>query len=325
MIYDMQKPSNNMLLSQTELNAMYQEQMKEIYNNDKNNIISENADMRERDRYIRESIQNIVDTNNKIISRSERLIKIKESFLSECILKLYRESLNFPMNNTDKIISKNLVNKFILENGAGNLINDFVHKHFILSEFSRICDKYYDKVLMESKCPKKPNNEECCNLENDLISKDTIDNFYKELEDIDVADAAKMIRDRVSDSVSEFIDTNAANKLEYEDIIKQAQDKAAAVNGDDALAESYLNIGKRKVRELKNSRMNNIFGYMVEALTKSVFKDENLKMRYINEGAVDMDGIVNSAQLIYTMLEMVNTMNMTNINAEYITNYLNNL
>ena len=325
MVFNTNKATDNMLLSASQLDRMYREQRIEMYNQEQDKILAEQAAVeRERNAYLEQQEQYNRERYTSGMARSERLGKIKEAFISECIYKLYCESIAFPMTSADKVIGRNLVNKFVIENGAGNLIDSFATRNLILSEFSRISQKYYDKVLETCNTP-----EECSftgQIAGQIIAQDTVDDFYKELEDIDVKDASKAIKDRVADAISYFIDTNSANKLEYEEIIKSAQDKVDAINGaDDVVAESYLNMAKRKINEMKNSRDVNVFGYMVESLTASVFKDEALKTRFVNEGTVDMDGIVNSAQLIYTMLEMVNTTNMVNVNEEFINNYLTNL
>ena len=323
MIYDMNKPSANMLLNDTELNRMHHEQQVELYNEEQNRILAEqSAAERERGEYLDRLMQYQLEQSNNSVNRAERLSKIKEAFVSECLYKLYCESVGFPMTSRDKIVAKNLVNKFVIENGAGNLISSFETKNMILSEFSRICDKYYNMVVESSNC-----KEEECNgkIAGQTIDQHIVDDFYKELEEVDVADASKLIKDRVADAISEFIDTNAANKLEYEEIINQAKDKAAAINGDEALAESYINMAKRRINDIKSTRDKNIFGCMVESLTTSVFKDDGLRERYVHEGSVDMDGIINSTQLIYTMLEMVNTTNMVNVDEGFINEYLTNL
>ena len=314
-----------MLLSASELDRMYREQRMELYNQEQDKILAEQAAIeRERNAYLEQQEQYNRERYASGVERSQRMAKIKEAFISECIYKLYCESIAFPMTSRDKVVGRNLVNKFVIENGAGNLIDDFATKNLILSEFSRISQKYYNKVL--ETCNTK---EECSftgQIAGQIIAQDVVDDFYKELEDIDIKDASKVIKDRVADAISNFIDTNAANKFEYEEIIKTAQDKVDAINGaDDVVAESYLNMAKRKINEMKNSRDVNVFGYMVESLTASVFKDEALNARFVNEGSVDMDGIVDSTQLVYTMLEMVNTTNMVNVNEEFINKYLTNL
>lgn len=325
MIYNTNKATDNMLLSNTQLQHMYREQQAEIYNQEQNKILAEQAaDEREREAYQEQQRQYNEARINSSITRSERLTKIKEAFVAECIHKLYCESVGFPMTERDKVISRNLVNKFVIENGAGNLISSFATQNLLLSEFSRISQKYYDKVLESIDTVK--DNECCGQIGGQILDQNTVDSFYKELEDVDASDASKAIKDRVADAITHFIDTNAANKFEYEEIIKHAQDQATAIeNHDEAIAESYLSLAKRKISEMKASKNNSVFGYMVEALTTSVFKDEALKARFMHEGAIDMDGIVNSAQLIYTMLEMVNTTNMVNVNEEFIDNYLKSL
>jgi hypothetical protein len=322
----MNKPSDNMLLSATQLESMYKEQQAEIYNEEQNRILAEQASIeREREAYAEQQRLYVEEYMTSGAERSERLAKIKEALVSECIYKLYCESIAFPMTSRDKVIGRNLVNKFVIENGAGNLISSFATENMILSEFSRISQKYYDRVLEEG-CDNKEACELVGHISDQIIHQDIVDDFYKELENIDVKDASKAIKDRVADAISDFVDTNAANKIEYEEIIRTAQDKVAAINGaDEALGESYLDIARREINEMKNSREMNVFGYMVEALTTSVFKDEALRTRFVNEGTVDMDGIVNSAQLIYTMLEMVNTTNMVNVDEEFINWYLTNL
>lgn len=325
MIFNTNKATDNMLLSATQLDHMYKEQQAELYNQEQNKIMAEQAAVeRERNAYLEQHNQYIEDRLNSGAARSERMTKIKEAFISECIYKLYSESVAFPMTSRDKIIARNLVNKFVIENGAGNLISSFATENMILSEFSRISQKYYNRVL--EGCDKHEDCELTGQISNQLIAQDVVDDFYKELEDIDVRDASKAIKDRVADAINDFIDINTANKIEYEEIIKQAQDKVAAINGaDDVVAESYLSMARRKINEMKNTRDMNVFNYMVEALTTSVLKDNDLKTQFVNEGTVDMDGIVNSAQLIYTMLEMVNTTNMVNVNEEFVDRYLTNL
>jgi len=326
MIFNTNKASENMLLSASQLDHMYREQQAQIYKEEQDKILAEQAqEERERGLYYEQQAQYNKERFASGIARSERLAKIKEAFISECIFKLYCESVAFPMDSRDKVIARNLVNKFVVENGAGNLISSFATENMILSEFSRISQKYYDRVLEET-CNSKEECEFTGEIAGQIIAQDTVDDFYKELENIDVKDASKLIKDRVADSISHFIDTNTANKLEYEEIIKHAQDKVIAIDGsDDVVAEGYIGNAKRKINEMKNNKDMNVFNYMVEALTTSVFKDESLKSRFVHEGTVDMDGIVNSTQLIYTMLEMVNTTNMVNVNEEFIEGYLTNL
>lgn len=329
MIYDMIKPSANMNLSNSAIAEMIREQQTDLYNAENEKLLAEQSAIdREREEYYSAMQQREKDLNESYVSRSERLSKIKEAFVSECIYRLFKESYGMPMTARDKVVARNLVNRFVAEHGAGELISSFSTKSMILSEFSRISQKYYDQVV-ESACRKECGDANDCNgqIGGQVIDQRIVDDFYKDLEEVDIADASKAIKDRVADAITDFVDSNAASKVEYEDIIKQAQDKIDAINGgaDESVSESYINMAKAEINRKRATKERNIFGYMVEALTTSVFKDEALKTRFVHEASVDMDGIVNSTQLIYTMLEMVNTTNMVNVDEEFITGYLANL
>lgn len=320
MIYNMNKPSENMLLSASELAKMIREQDEEIYKADQEKVETATAAVaRERNELIRQEMARQRELLEGLDERQSALQSIKEALVSECLYKLYKESCGFPLTKTDKVVAKNLVNKFVKENGAWDLLNSFATKNIILSEFYRICNKYYNRIL--------ENDQECCDIAatKPIIEPDTIDDFYRELEEVDVADASKMIKDRVADAITDFVDSNAASKIEYEEVIKQAQDKASAIDGDEAVKEEFIDVARRTIMESRIHKERNVFGYMVEALTTSVFKDETLREKYIHEASVDMDGIVNSAQLIYTMLEMVNTTEMIRVNEQFISEYLNSL
>ena len=318
MIYNMKQPSDNMLLSNSEIAAMYRESDTKAYNEEQDRILAEQmAADRERRAYF-EQLENYTD-HSYDLDAANKLAKVKESFIAECIYKIFKESVAFPMTANDTIVAKNLVNNFVHENGAQRLIDSFATKNLMLSEFSRICSKYYDKVL--EGCDSKKCKDE---FGAKLIDNETVNDFYKEIEEVDVTDASKLIKERVADAVSEFIDTNSANKIEFEDIINQAKEKAA-VTKDEAVAESYISMAQRDILEARTNAKSNVFGYMVEALTTKTLTDSGLGARYIHEGSVDMNGIVDSTQLIYTMLEMVNTTNMINVDENFVSDYLINL
>ena len=92
MIFNMNKASENMLLSVTQLDTMYREQQAELYKEEQNKIMAEQAAVeRERTAYLEQQNKYIEDRINAGVSRSERMTKIKEAFISECIYKLYCE------------------------------------------------------------------------------------------------------------------------------------------------------------------------------------------------------------------------------------------
>jgi hypothetical protein len=226
------------------------------------------------------------------------------------------------MTKRDRITAKNLINTFINEQGAGELLNRFKYQNTLVAEMARIVQEHYDMVVESITC-----DDEECNIPGRVkelhLDKTIVDDFYKDLVDLDTTEASKLIKDKVTDAMTEFIDQNTQNKLDFEEIINTAKEKISDLKEESAV-ESTMNEAKRQINEMKRTRHKNIFHYMVEAISKEAFKDINgVGKQYIHESKVDMDGVVNSAKLIYTMLEMLNTTEM--VSKDYIQTYIENL
>ena len=329
MYSNMNKPSKNMLLSNFELAKMIREQQEELYAADQEQSIREASEYdRVMNNYYAETQARLQPMLKSQHDRIEFLQKVKEAFISECIMKLYCESMVAPMTKNDKIVARNLVNGFVKENGAGELINKFMNSNSrLLTEFGRISQKYYNKVI-ETDMSQVDNTRPATAKPGEVMEydlpKSVVDDFYKDVADIDVSDASKMIKERVADAVQTFVDSNACAKMDYEEVIQQAQEKIASAK-DESYIEEYSNIAKHKINEMRRTRPKNVFNLMVEALTNKVLTDQSYKTRFMHESKVDMDAIVDSVQLIYTMLEMVNTTNMVNVDEKFINGYIQSL
>ena len=323
MVYaDYNKPSKNMNIPQRQITEMTRTQQEEIYRAEEDRLLAEQA-RAEREREANANwLQEYAE--NQIIGRNNRvtfLENVKSGFLSEAMSKLYKESFGV-MTKRDRITAKNLINTFINEQGAGELINRFKYQNTLVAEMARIVQEHYDMVVESITC-----DDEECNIPGRAkelhLDKTIVDDFYKDLVDLDTSEASKLIKDKVTDAMTEFIDQNTQNKLDFEEIINTAKEKISDLKEESAV-ESTMNEAKRQINEMKRTRHKNIFHYMVEAISKEAFKDINgVGRQYIHESKVDMDGVVNSAKLIYTMLEMLNTTEM--VNKDYIQTYIENL
>lgn len=323
MVYtDYNKPSKNMNIPQRQITEMTHMQQEEIYKAEEDRLLAEQARVeREREanaNWLQEYAENqIIGRNNRVTF----LENVKSGFLSEAMSKLYKESFGV-MTKRDRITAKNLINTFINEQGAGELLNRFKYQNTLVAEMARIVQEHYDMVVESITC-----DDEECNIPGRAkelhLDKTIVDDFYKDLVDLDTTEASKLIKDKVTDAMTEFIDQNTQNKLDFEEIINTAKEKITDLKEESAV-ESTMNEAKRQINEMKRTRHKNIFHYMVEAISKEAFKDINgIGKQYIHESKVDMDGVVNSAKLIYTMLEMLNTTEM--VNKDYIQTYIENL
>lgn len=329
MLYNMNKPSKNMMLSNTEINKMIYEQQQELYAEQLENDIKKEAQYKRINESYYMDSDRYIDSVKSTNKRMNFLQNIKESFITECIMKLYTDSISAPITSKDKIIARNLVTRFVKENGAGDLIIRFSNSgNRLLSEFGRLSQKYYDIVIESNN---KEDAETIGQVKEYDLNQNTVDDFYKEISEIDTVDASNMIKERVADAVQEFLDTNSAMEMDYKNIIDQAKEKIAGIKdtGDEAqqeaLIEEYSNIAKSKINELKRTRQKNIFNVMVESLMHKIFTDDSYKEVFMRESKIDMDAVVENTQLMYTMLEMINTTNMVNVNESFIDRYLKSL
>ena len=61
----------------------------------------------------------------------------------------------------------------------------------------------------------------------------------------------------------------------------------------------------------------------MEAITRQSLKDDALKSKFVQESKVDMPGIIHTAEMVYTMLETFNTLEV--VDESYIKDYLKSL
>lgn len=283
--------------------------------------LQEAATQRESDENYASFYSYINENANSMNRRSASLQSIKEALVSDCLIHIFKESMVTPITNNDEGMINNIVRKFVREHGAWNLINDFSNKNLILSEVSRICTKYYDRVL---EADQKLREEE--DIEDSIVrmEPETAKDFYSDMEDIDIEDATKMIKDRVSDAITDFVDSNVSAKLDYKDVLDSAKDQIDTASTEES-AQWIAGNARRKIAESEALRDKSVYHLIVEAFTKRVLKNERLQESFVVNGKVDMDEITNRATITYTMLEMCNTLGITKMNEASISDYISKL
>lgn len=253
------------------------------------------------------------DRSTKFVKFSE---SVKKSLLTECLSRLYEGAANYTLKSVDSsAIGKSLVTKFIEENGTEPLLRSFKTKTLLLSEYNRIVTKYH-KLVLEAVDKENPDSF--------IIDTTVKDNFFDELDMTEPDDVIINIRTRVADAVQSFIDSNVADKLDMKDIIQAVQDKVATAKIDE-VKESYSAQGKRAINDLR-SKPKNVFGAMVSNMVETVMKDTALKAHYsTTANKLDIDRIVENCELMYTLLETVNTAKIVNVDEAYISLVLTSL
>ena len=322
-MYDNKPESNiNLSYSPTVIFESLQKINQEYVNTEnEKKALAESAAQREADENAYNYYAYINEQANKHNDRVGRLQSLKESLVSDCLIRVFKESVAAPITNKDEGMIKNIVRVFVRDYGAGTLISEFAHKNVLLSEFSKLCEKYYNRIL---EADEKLKEEE--DIEDNIIRMDpaTAKEFYEEIEDIDITDASKMIKDRVADAITDFVDSNVSAKLDYKDVLDTAKDQIDVATTEES-AQWIAGNARRIIAESEAKREKNLYHLIVEAFTKRVLKNENLKEQFVVEGKVDMDEITNRATLSYTMLEMCNTLNIVKMDDKSMVDYINKL
>lgn len=338
MIYE-GKPSKNQMISTREMGEMVREQQEEYFKQERVKAFREETsalrDMNEQARRTRDYFHN---QEMRAKNRREFLGKVKSAFLCESIMKLFRESVRFNPNQRDINVMKGLVEQFVSEQGAAELIERFSDANTTLAEMSRIVKENYGHVLeglvdirtcdtssIEDYTKSRPKQDEsklpgrAMELK---LQQDDVDNFYRDLNGLDVAEASKLIKDRVADGVNTFIDQNISNKADYTEVINQAKEHISDTTSEAAIMET-MNRAKRIVNTARKFAKRNVFQTLVEAVTKEALSNEDMNKHYVHESQVDMRGITHSAEIIYTFIEMVNTTEM--VDTDYIKAYIESM
>lgn len=263
---------------------------------------------------------------NKISSKDEKLKKkqkrvqdIKEFFMESAIEVVFDKLMeDNKADARDYNIGHNSIRRFVQEEGYYKLMHRFHSQNLILSEMSRVIDQYVSKVISES--------DETNDNEFDYaytLDKEVATEFVDKIKDLIPERCIKLIRTRVADSVQSFIDQNVENKLAIKDIYIKANEKAKKIESE-SLKEDVVKLAKIQANKIYDNTTN-VLGAMVQIMSENVYKNETMKAIYMENDTVNTKQLLNDAIVMYTVLEEFNTMEMVDVNSDYITKQLNNM
>jgi len=358
----MDKPSENMLLNITSIIEMTKELNNNMIQNEKESDevkkIKTESFINEKNEYVNNYINSRYD---KIHKRNKFLTECKSGFLTAALLRVLKESMTCKITAFDESVMKSIVSQFVNEQGTGDLLRRFKYQNITLAELGRVVNEAYDMVLykLNSYNETETNPDGSVNTTQEpkdvlKLDKGTVDEFYDNLSTVNTDNATSMIKDKVQDAIQEFIDDNVENNSRVQEIINSAKstvdnmpstdenestdsastdatanaapDASEGDNSENTANEAVLQIrteAKRRINILNNSRTKSPFQYMVESVTREVLRDDSLRSKYMNESKVNMNGITHMAEIMYTWLEMCNTLEI--VDESYIKAYIKSL
>lgn len=246
---------------------------------------------------------------------------VKEALLTECLTRVYEGAVGYKYQSTvADSVKKSLISKFIQEQGVDRLVSSFKTRSLMLSEFASLINKYH-KLITEA-CDKQ--DPATFTIDHEFKTK-----FFEELDNTDADAVAEVIKSRVTTAIEEFITANMANKMEIKDIMDDSQNRIESIKTikDDekrAQQEAWIRESAQiKIDAVRNNKPKSVFSTMVENMSVACMKDPALKEQFTTEeGKLDIDSIVESCEMMYTLLEMVNTTKMVNVDAAYVERFI---
>ena len=268
--------------------------------------------------------------NSKEYQRKES-IKERTEFKNKLKSYLMESWLNYvfehSLGNRKSVLSedvlnlnKSLIKTFVNEEGVDYLLTTMSYKSNLLAEVAKYINEAVEEELKEyDKEDTAP-----------TINADLQNNLYDKLDGSqDFEEISDTIRERVSLATQNFIQKNMVDKLDIKEIMNNTKERLSAVRtGDDEKDEQISHEQtvkmKRAIKEI-NNRPHSIFEQLVINLTEQVISDPKIKEKFTTEsGRLDMDGIVDRSISMYTMLEMVNALQLKDMDHEYIQSVIGN-
>ena len=296
--------------------------------------------LRAERRAIRENAikQEKKDYNNRIIDREDIRSKheaaldrfynykdnVKKALLKKALMEIYAGSFN-NISRREYNACENLLEQYIGEVGTTKLLKNMGKSDSsILRTIKEKTDEYSANITADATADDPASQ---------TIKKEDINSFWKEIDQQeDISDITNLIRLRVSNAEEDFINKNLQDKENINDILKKTASRIQMAKGNmdndysETVEESETRIAKDMIYKIQHEGHSNVFGKMVHNLSSAAMKNQSAKEVFTNEsGRLDVDHIVEAVRCMYTLLEMVGTIQLEKVDNEYIESTLKSI
>lgn len=244
----------------------------------------------------------------------------KDFLLTEALAHIFKKC--FPNTINESLMSKgrSVIESFVKEEGSYSLLNSFKTKTLLLSEIACIVEETHKKVIHGCEGKDAPFK----------ISNSDIKSFHDRLEEMDTDQVTKEIIKRVTKAEEEFVKANVQDKKTLEELSSSTEEKLNAIKNKDQDTEDQIKketvmLYKQKVDSL-TARKKGILESIVVRLGKSIVSEETILPQFqLESGKLDTQKIIDISEVMYTFLEMVNTMNIKEVDCKYLQDVLSSI
>lgn len=263
-------------------------------------------------------LKNRQNINTSVLNKYDTFAKnVKNYYLSEALFHVLTESIG-DNNFTGYLYSfgRNICRSFVQEEGYEKLLNNFKRKTLSTALLEEAVSKSV-KITMQ----KTDKNDELTFT----ITDNERDKFFNSVKNIDIKDLNSLIYKRVCDSSEEFIQNQINNKMDIEEVAEKTKNKIENIKQkyDEDMAKKLQQEAmieyKKNINNLKSNKKMNVYEYIFKETCKSLLeKDNEFKNTIITENGLDFKAIEDITKVMYTFLEMVNTLKIRDVDANYI-------
>ena len=241
----------------------------------------------------------------------------KDFLLTESLFYIMKKC--FPVTLESSLLDqgRSVISSFVMEEGADSLLSRFRTKTLFLSELANIVETTHRKVLHSCEGKDAPFK----------ITNSDMKAFHDRIDNMNTDAITKEIVSRVTKAEENFVKANMKDKENIEKLAEKTKEKIDNIKVKDAdteedLKQEFAALYRRDVDSVMN-RKKGILESIVLRMSRAIVSESALLEQFTQEnGKLDMQRIIDSSEVMYTFLEMVNTLNIKPITTSYISDAL---
>lgn len=289
-----------------------------------NDYTIKNVDAEEQKLSYQEHAKMVAEQREKADRRRNNynkfLTESKEFLVAEAMNQMLLQCLPNDLDPQLKAVGKNCCENFVKEEGVSNILKN-CKKTLFLNEFAIILEETHKKVVLGAADSKKDDFE---------IDNSTMRAYYDKLRGMNYEPMCKAIVTRVADAEKDFVQSNIKDKEQIESAAEKAKDKIDSIKAKDEdtaenIKEEFAIMYKREISDIENRRRN-VLESIIRHMGKNIVADEANRSGFVQEnGKLNMNRIIDTSEVMYTFLEMVNTTQLKEVNASYLENVIKSI
>ena len=241
----------------------------------------------------------------------------KDFLLTESLFYIMKKC--FPVTLESSLLDqgRSVISSFVMEEGADSLLSGFRTKTLFLSELANIVETTHRKVLHSCEGKDAPFK----------ITNSDMKAFHDRIDNMSTDAITKEIVSRVTKAEENFVKANMKDKENIEKLAEKTKEKIDNIKAKDTdteedLKQEFAALYRRDVDSVMN-RKKGILESIVLRMSRAIVSESALLEQFTQEnGKLDMQRIIDSSEVMYTFLEMVNTLNIKPITTSYISDAL---